>query len=159
MLKQSKQVFLKWPFFLRLLQCCSQAPRRLHLPFSCDFCVLPGQHQVLHTRNDYVEWSEPNGEIDYTNRYQNSSVKRCWSGARMAGGESTGEVVPQDVDHRYAYMAAIITLTVVSVLIAWLRVYTRVFISRNPGWDDWVMLISTVSSAHDQIHSGNGPQC
>ncbi|PVH91859.1 hypothetical protein DM02DRAFT_544973 [Periconia macrospinosa] len=40
-------------------------------------------------------------------------------------------------------MAGIITMTVLSVVIAWLRVYTRIFISRNVWWDDWVMLAST----------------
>ncbi|KAF1949508.1 hypothetical protein CC80DRAFT_555232 [Byssothecium circinans] len=62
----------------------------------------------------------------------------------MAGEGSLGESAPpKDVDLRHLYMGIIIAVTVVSIVIAWLRVYTRVFISRNPGWDDWIMLMST----------------
>ncbi|ROV93379.1 hypothetical protein VMCG_08403 [Cytospora schulzeri] len=51
--------------------------------------------------------------------------------------------IPPDHDYRHAYMAAIITITVVAVLIAWMRMYTRLYISRNCWWDDWIMLIAT----------------
>ncbi|PVH91880.1 hypothetical protein DM02DRAFT_702580 [Periconia macrospinosa] len=51
--------------------------------------------------------------------------------------------LPPDTDHRHEYMAAIIVFTVIAVVIAWLRMYTRMFISRNAWWDDWVMFIGT----------------
>lgn len=60
-------------------------------------------------------------------------------------GQSSQSVTP-DYDDRHAYMAAIIATTVVAVLIAWLRMYTRIYVSRNAWWDDWVMLIATMSS-------------
>ena len=43
------------------------------------------------------------------------------------------------------YMAAIAATTVVAVLIAWLRMYVRVFMSRNVGWDDYTMFVASVS--------------
>jgi hypothetical protein len=52
--------------------------------------------------------------------------------------------LPPDTDRRHAFMAAIIVFTVIAVLTAWLRVYTRIIISRNVWWDDWVMLIGSV---------------
>lgn len=57
---------------------------------------------------------------------------------------SSSTTLPPDDDYRHAYMAAIITTTIIAVLITWVRVYTRVFISRNAWWDDWVMFIATV---------------
>jgi hypothetical protein len=53
--------------------------------------------------------------------------------------------VPLDTDHRHVYMAAIIATTVLAVFTAWVRLYTRFYISKNIWWDDWVMLIATVS--------------
>ena len=35
-------------------------------------------------------------------------------------------------------------MTVLAVLIAWLRMYTRMFVSRNTGWDDWTMFAASV---------------
>lgn len=70
------------------------------------------------------------------------------------GGSATEQhPIPEDVDHRYAYMAGIITITVISVLIVWLRMYTRLYISRNAWWDDWIMFASTVSSKSQQSKS------
>ncbi|KAH8749862.1 hypothetical protein F5883DRAFT_528253 [Diaporthe sp. PMI_573] len=40
-------------------------------------------------------------------------------------------------------MAAIIATTVLAVFTAWVRLYTRFYISKNIWWDDWVMLIAT----------------
>jgi len=56
--------------------------------------------------------------------------------------------VPPDTDYRHAYMAAIIAITVIAVLTAWLRVYTRIYISHNAWWDDWVMFAATVGFDH-----------
>jgi len=42
------------------------------------------------------------------------------------------------------YIGGIIGMTVVAVLIAWLRMYTRIFVSRNTGWDDWTMFVASV---------------
>ena len=50
-----------------------------------------------------------------------------------------GDVVLSD-----HYIAAIVVMTVVAVLIAWLRIYTRMFVSHNTGWDDWVMFAASV---------------
>lgn len=66
--------------------------------------------------------------------------------------------VPPDYDYRHAYMASIIVMTVTAVLLAWLRIYTRIYISRNIWWDDWVMLIATVSTDERAMfpRPGNG---
>jgi len=42
------------------------------------------------------------------------------------------------------YIGGITGMTVVAVLIAWLRMYTRIFVSRNTGWDDWTMFVASV---------------
>ena len=42
------------------------------------------------------------------------------------------------------YIAGISVMTVLAVLIAWLRMYTRIFVSRNIGWDDWTMFAASV---------------
>lgn len=42
------------------------------------------------------------------------------------------------------YIAAIAVLTVLSVSIVWLRMYSRIFVSRNLGWDDWTMFVASV---------------
>ena len=56
-----------------------------------------------------------------------------------------------DVIQSEGYMAGIITLTVAAVLIAWLRMYVRTFVSQNVGWDDYIMfaasLITIVTNA------------
>lgn len=49
-----------------------------------------------------------------------------------------------DVDLRARYMAGIVVMTVIAVLTAWLRLYTRVFVSRNLWWDDWTMFVASV---------------
>ena len=43
------------------------------------------------------------------------------------------------------YTAAIAVLTVIAVSIAWLRLYTRIFVSQNTGLDDVTMLAASVS--------------
>ena len=43
------------------------------------------------------------------------------------------------------YIIAIIVTTVLAVLITWLRMYVRIFMSRNPGWDDYTMFAASVS--------------
>lgn len=58
---------------------------------------------------------------------------------------ASSQSIPPDDDYRYAYMAGIITATIVAVLISWIRMYTRMYISHNVWWDDWVMFIATVS--------------
>ena len=42
------------------------------------------------------------------------------------------------------YIAGITVMTVLAVLIAWLRMYTRIFVSRNTGPDDWTMFAASV---------------
>lgn len=42
------------------------------------------------------------------------------------------------------YIVAIAVMTFLAVLIAWLRMYTRIFVSRNTGWDDWTMFAASV---------------
>ena len=42
------------------------------------------------------------------------------------------------------FVAGIVVMTVFAVLIAWLRMYTRIFVSRNAGWDDWTMFAASV---------------
>ncbi|KAG8533587.1 uncharacterized protein KY384_001327 [Bacidia gigantensis] len=60
------------------------------------------------------------------------------------------------------YMAAMITITVIAVLIAWLRMYVRFFVSHNPGWDDYTMfaasLVAVVTNAFliNSYHYGVG---
>ena len=49
-----------------------------------------------------------------------------------------------DVIYSNRYIAGIVAMTIVAVLIAWLRMYTRIFVSRNPGWDDWTMFAASV---------------
>ncbi|KAI4183620.1 MAG: hypothetical protein L6R41_005300 [Letrouitia leprolyta] len=49
-----------------------------------------------------------------------------------------------DVDLRARYMAGIVVMTVIAVLTAWLRLYTRVFVSRNLWWDDWTMFVASL---------------
>ena len=42
------------------------------------------------------------------------------------------------------YIAGIAVMTVMAFLVAWLRMYTRVFVSRHIGWDDWIMFAASV---------------
>ena len=42
------------------------------------------------------------------------------------------------------FIAGIIVMTILAVLIAWLRMYVRIFVSRNTGWDDWTMFAASV---------------
>ncbi|CAF9921612.1 hypothetical protein IMSHALPRED_005218 [Imshaugia aleurites] len=42
------------------------------------------------------------------------------------------------------YIIGIIVMTVLAVLIAWLRMYTRIFVSGNTGWDDWTMFTASI---------------
>lgn len=41
-------------------------------------------------------------------------------------------------------MAGIIIMTIIAVAVAWLRMYTRAFVSRNLWWDDWTMFVASV---------------
>lgn len=45
-------------------------------------------------------------------------------------------------------MAGIILMTIIAVLIAWLRMYTRAIVSYNVGWDDWIMFAVSVCTLH-----------
>lgn len=39
----------------------------------------------------------------------------------------------------------------ITVLLLFVRLWVRIFHQRNPGWDDWLMLVATVSkSLHSQ---------
>ncbi|KAF2650087.1 hypothetical protein K491DRAFT_683314 [Lophiostoma macrostomum CBS 122681] len=51
--------------------------------------------------------------------------------------------LPPDTDYRRAYMAAIIVVTVIAIMVAWLRMYTRIVLSKNVWWDDWIMFLGT----------------
>ena len=42
------------------------------------------------------------------------------------------------------YEAGLVILTTVSVAVVWLRMYTRIFVIHQPGWDDWLMFIASV---------------
>ena len=42
------------------------------------------------------------------------------------------------------YIVAISVMTILAVLTVWLRMYTRIFVSRNRGWDDWTMFAASV---------------
>lgn len=52
--------------------------------------------------------------------------------------------LPKDVVLSKHYIAAISVLTVFSVSIVWLRMYSRMFVSRNLWWDDWTMFAASV---------------
>ena len=43
------------------------------------------------------------------------------------------------------YTAAIAVLTVISVSIAWLRIYKRIFVGHNTGLDDGTILAASVN--------------
>lgn len=49
-----------------------------------------------------------------------------------------------DVVVSKGYMAGLIVLTVFAAVVAWLRMYTRIFISRKTGADDWTMFVASV---------------
>lgn len=53
-----------------------------------------------------------------------------------------------DINLSNHYIAGIIVMTILAVLIAWLRMYTRIFVSRNTGWDDWTMFGASVRQTH-----------
>lgn len=52
--------------------------------------------------------------------------------------------LPPDVDLRAQYAGGLIAMTVIAVLVAWLRMYVRAYMIKNLGWDDWAMFIATV---------------
>lgn len=52
---------------------------------------------------------------------------------------ASGDIILSD-----RYIAAIGVLTVLAVSVAWLRMYTRIFVLHNPGWDDWTMFAASV---------------
>ncbi len=60
--------------------------------------------------------------------------------------EATALAPPPDGDVSLSnrYIAGIAVMTVLAVSIAWLRMYTRIFVSRNTGWDDWTMFAASV---------------
>lgn len=49
-----------------------------------------------------------------------------------------------DVVVSKGYMAGLIVLTVFAAVAAWLRMYTRISISRKTGADDWTMFVASV---------------
>ena len=49
-----------------------------------------------------------------------------------------------DVDLRGGFMAGIVLMTVIAIIIAWLRMYVRIFSIKSVWWDDWVMFIAMV---------------
>ena len=51
-----------------------------------------------------------------------------------------------DVILSYHYIAAITVLTVCAVLTVWLRMYIRIVVSQNVGWDDWTMFAASVTT-------------
>jgi hypothetical protein len=61
-------------------------------------------------------------------------------------------LVPIPNSHAYA----ISSVTIIFLLLTWTtvsaRFYTRVFILRSVGWDDWTMLMALVRAA---IHNGS----
>ncbi len=60
--------------------------------------------------------------------------------------EATALAPPPDGDVNMSnrFIAGIVVMTVLAVGIAWLRMYTRIFVSRNTGWDDWTMFAASV---------------
>ena len=60
------------------------------------------------------------------------------------GSPTLGPPHDGDVILSTHYIAVIIVITILAVLIAWLRMYTRIFVSRNAGWDDWTMFTASV---------------
>ena len=58
------------------------------------------------------------------------------------GSPANGDVIVSD-----RYTAAIAVLTVIAVSIAWLRIYTRIFVRHNTGLDDGTMLAASVNVA------------
>lgn len=55
--------------------------------------------------------------------------------------------LPPDVILSGAYEAGIIALTIVSVAAVWLRMYTRIRITHNTSWDDWLMFAASVPTS------------
>jgi hypothetical protein len=49
-----------------------------------------------------------------------------------------------DVILSHHYMAGIIVMTVLAILTVLLRMYTRMFVSHQIGWDDWTMFAASV---------------
>ena len=49
-----------------------------------------------------------------------------------------------DVILSNGFIAGMVVMTVLAVSTVWLRMYTRIFVSRNTGWDDWTMLAASV---------------
>lgn len=56
------------------------------------------------------------------------------------GSPANGDIVMSD-----RYTAAIAVLTVISVSIAWLRIYKRIFVNHNTGLDDGTILAASVN--------------
>lgn len=49
-----------------------------------------------------------------------------------------------DVILSNGFIAGIAIMTVLAVSTVWLRMYNRIFVSRNAGSDDWTMLAASV---------------
>ena len=49
-----------------------------------------------------------------------------------------------DVILSNGFIAGIAVMTIVAVLMAWLRMYVRIAVSHNTGWDDWTMFAASV---------------
>ncbi|KAK1960027.1 hypothetical protein LY78DRAFT_590415 [Colletotrichum sublineola] len=66
-------------------------------------------------------------------------------------------------NRRSTILGVIITLTVLSWICVGLRVYTRVFVIRTPGWDDLVVVVALCTASVSAIgiclsnHSPNIP--
>ena len=50
-----------------------------------------------------------------------------------------------DVIRSGRYEGGIIAMTVLAFCVVQLRMYTRIFMSRNTGWDDWIMFAASVN--------------
>ena len=58
----------------------------------------------------------------------------------------------EDVVLSNHYITAIAVLTIIAVSTVWLRIYCRLFVSHNIGWDDWAMLVASVCRTLSLVH-------
>lgn len=57
--------------------------------------------------------------------------------------------LPPDENRGSVLVGAILGLLIPAILILMLRVYVRAFITRNMGWDDWLMITAAVRASFD----------
>lgn len=62
----------------------------------------------------------------------------------MASTPTLTPPIGGDVILSNRYIAGITAMTILAVSTAWLRMYTRIFVSHNTGWDDWTMFAASV---------------